>query len=490
MIQSLKSCLGCAPVVDQPTAQRSSEEARISGRSPIDRFVQNALPRALQREVLSDAQKRQALTDSLAPKWAKTGLDPKIVQVDPDCAQFLLKTRFAFLMGALNHPESNQESIRVVNDVVEVLVEGVYVPWSEFGATVRGDELRSQNQLIDKNDSNLVWTFVSPRLASGGFIKNDPFNYETPYPIEKLTDAEMIELKALASSDPNNKQAPEAIIQVYTSPEGGMCGDDSNVLNMHGMVSPSHYGCRVITPEGFVYSMSFQLDQGEASVPCRYAIGRSTAGKVVMCDYDEARPHRGRFVTTLPMSKDALEKVFEVMKESKIATFNFANHNCASFSRDMLNAAGYPVDIRITSAEQLAGIFFGFVLDAPGIGTAISWTINKVSSIASTVWNWMPSLIQEGIKFLALPFRIIPRLFFNGIVLASYGFYMTPKARALIDGGSPDTRPIKNFWDFFKSETSYLDTSIKFLRWQLQQHQTRLHNPTATPKIHILPTEE
>lgn len=424
--------------------------------------------------------------ERLRLKWEKTGLDPQVVQIAPDCARFLLETKMGFVMGSLSHPETQEIPLRVVGGQVELMVEGEFIPWAEFQDRFEFDPARWHNALIERDETRSVWTFVSPRL--GGFVKKDPYLSEKPYPIDKLTPEELARVRAQASQDPTNTRNAEAVIQVYTSPGGEFAANGClKAMTGSGEYGPSHYAVQIISPTGEVYSMTHYMDLGEVDIPGKWAFLSTKKGRVVMGDYDLWRPHHGRILTSLPMTKQDMENVFNEVDRKRDAPFSFLKYNCASFAADMLTAAGYPVRIETHVENFLFPALFGGIKNIPVLGPFLVSAASKVSSIAAKIWNFIPSIIQKAIRFVfravTAPIWFGGRVILNLTILLCMGWHQTPRAKNNVEQGGLDGRPIKNFWDLFKDETRYFQSSVELMKWQKRHPLTRTLQGTTVAKL-------
>ncbi len=394
----------------------------------------------------------------------------------------------AFVMGSLNHPETDEVGLRVKDGHVELMVEGKFISWAEFQTRFQYDPALWHNMLVERTPELAIWTFVSPRL--GGFVKNHPYNYTKPFPVDKLTPEELARVRQEASRDPTNPKKPEAIVQVYTTPGGEYGGNGClNAMGGDGEYGPSHYAVQIITPEGEVYSMSHGMDKGESDIPGQWAILSTRQGRVVMGDYDLWRPYKQRLLTSLPMTRQDLDNVFQEIEQKKNAPFSFLKYNCGSFAASVLSAAGYPVDIKTQIENFIFPAFLGGIKNIPVLGPILTTVTTKVCTVAAKIWNFIPSAIRTVIRsvFMAVTapiwfgFRLIRNL---GILLAM-GWHQTPRAKENLQRGAFDGRPIKNFWDLFKEETGYFQSNVEFMKWQKRHPLTRTLQGTPVTRIQV-----
>lgn len=423
------------------------------------------------------AQKPQeSPQEKLERVWTRTALDPAIARINPECAEFLLKTKLAYLIASYSRPDCTDVGVRV-HEGVEILVDGAFIPYEEFNERFEYD--KSRECMVERAEPHRALSCVAPAL--GGFIFKD--QYAELFPVAELTEVEYQKLKEHAGQEADN------FFQLYTSPylDNGLPTLEDNFAV--GESLPSHFAARIVTSDRKVYSFSLRVDRDDLFTAT--SLAKSVCGTVSM-DFDEPRKHDGRLVTTLPLTQETQQRLLQYVQDNRLQRFNFVDANCAGFATQLLHQLGHNVEPRLAPEIVLFEMVAGHVYRLPGVGPLLYKLFSTANKVMNAVHNALPEFIKKPIAYTNWLIERVteyPRRFMMSTLFV---LLSGTKASEKLQARFPDTENaslINSFSDFFSTEATKLSYSQELIRWMRRQPTTVLH-PFVKPQMTIVPPEE
>jgi len=459
----------------------------------------------------------------LQERWTKLKLPEQVLNSAPGAVEKLIEAKVAYDMAGLAF-SGCKNGLEIINDTVYICVEGDRLEWKEFDQKYVWN--KKWQHLVDREDENVRLT-----LVEGGFIKQDSYTYEKPFPIVTLSEEQFEQKKAQARLFDENRPC-DSIVEVFTSPLAfrvqshlqpvidGL-GEDAETV-------PSHYVVRVITSDRKVYSMGIVMDRGEDKESSPMSVAKTMRGRVKMIDPDEfwKFPY-GRIITSIPCSKEqaikVLDWVTDIQKNGGYA-MNFGQMNCSTFARDVLKLVDVNVKVDVDFSEVFSIAFsalksgcsflgnscFSWAETMPGVRvTSFLWQsvvegfkvasetfsalIQTIAGIVRKVlkicYDFSPTILQKVYvctgSIMAKPFHMISGLFKTTMIWMLGGSRMSAAANEASAHNS-SFRPmlqINSFWDLFDSRTTRVDSSVRFLRWQKEQKSTKTYGYQGVPEF-------
>lgn len=325
-------------------------------------------------------------------KWLSAGFDESLLSSDPEAVQFAVDSSLIYTVAMFKDAgsvlENNDIDIRNVDGKAFFKVEGQWVSYQE---------VVSKKIVYEESLGRFPgWNFVHPM----GFIRKDSENYDTPYPIAKLSKEAHDHVRAEAAKMHDRPESPW-ILQAMTSSLGALKKTwiTKNLVDRY----PEHASFRLIDKDGNLYSMGTKLRPHEATDIFSFRCGsllRTTDCKVATPDYEESKKFAERRVTSIPVTEDQFNKVIAFAQESNQGEgvrFNAARQNCTKFVQEVLRRADITVDTCVTFPSYIRSILPD-LKDIPVIGKPLDWLVSKICWIATTVFRAIGELIPEPIK--------------------------------------------------------------------------------------------
>ena len=383
--------------------------------------------KAIQEEVLDAELERRLIPviAELAGKavelkaqkgWLELGFSEEFLSTDAAAIQFLMRSGFAYHMYFFSH-----EPV-IINSEPHILMEGEYIPFSKLVGQFMLDW--KTGSVVSRQNRDLFYNYISP----DGIVQKS----RTPtvfYPIAKVA-------------------APETcLIQIITSTDKQF---DSFWLtdNLNDLL-PHHTSIRLIDKEGNLYSfgleMTRELEQfvhnNEHSC---FAQGHA---KIVTPDFRDTRPYNERFITTLAIEDEALERALAfagAINAQEAHEFSITGKNCNRFGTMLLEAAGISLDTRISVAAAL-------IRSVPVIGRIVEpifselFLPNPVNTVATNSLLYLLGAHVEGQKLQKSPYTAVE--------------------------------------DFFDDENAEIHHPYRLIDWQKQQETTVAYPATKHPRL-------
>jgi hypothetical protein len=422
-----------------------------------------------------------------------------VLEKHADCARFLVESGLAFAIVAYRescrNPNEHDLKLDPRDGHPMVKMQGNFVRWETISKEIYYDagmeKIKSRTYPGRMVQS---WNYFDR-----GLVPVDRFNWDQAFPVYELTRDEYLKTLqyALKFYETNPEKdvgiAKECVIQFVTVdhrvfPKGAFF--DKAQRNY-----PVHIGMRLITADRKVYSFGFQLPPEEAAFIFTdyFSTFLATAeAKIGMLDYEEFRPDN-KLVTSIPLTAQRSQNILDLINglQGKQLRFQYMRQNCAQLMREVIQKAGYDVDIRTTGKEVLYDAL-------PSLGQMIP-VIGKVDAVASEIWNILPKLLRAPIEFSIDAFFYIPNrigtILINLLVWKMGAAKKTvPLQEGIEDEEFYDKKKLQTFsslirsWtDLFKEETGVVYHSKYFIDWQKKQNSTFTAVYSGRPKFAIVP---
>lgn len=451
----------------------------------IKQVIDTVQPILLRTQEAMQAHPEEVKTHT---RWLQLGFDVAYINSHPDMVNFLIKSGFAYqIAGFRNSDGLNCDTHRIeraLDGHPLLLVEGVMTRWEQVKASLV--ICKEYDILLSKDNPQERWSYNEK-----GIVKLDIYNFSKPDSMLTLSPDVVAKLQehgkkfyTKRNPDPKPHELKEAVVQICTS-VGASCKSQPGFVQDATKKMASHYGIRIITKEGKVYSFGYRRDFGELEhVKMATALGQ-VKGVMGMNDFDELRPHRGRYITTIAIStKDAesmLEQIVQMNQEGQ--AFDLLDANCVKKVCDLLLNCGLVVDAKEPLEESVKSVVYKFFKHLPYMGSIVK----KVKKCAIAIIAWIPRPITRPISFVVSIVFYIPNKLFTiakNIFIFSFGCEATsPKLEA---DQAIAKRRFSLVHDLFRDGLSDVNSSRKMLRWQKRHKSTFCHPYTGSPKFSII----
>lgn len=458
------------------------------------------------RKKLADNPKLIQEDAKLSSKWGKLGLPTSVLEHHADCARFLVDSSLIFSILGYQETckDANRHSLKLDFDGHPMIkTQGHFKRWEVLARELEYDPK------IDKIKSRAysgniaqTWNYFDPQ----GLVPIDRFNYDRVYPIYELPQSEYNRLLAHSKKfyEDNTERDPgvnkNCVVQFFTSSRRQGIPNYSLLTNLHKN-APVHIAMRLITADKKVYSFGYQMpfEEQEFVLSSLFSTFLATAeAKVSMLDYEEFRNHEGRLVTSIPLSSPRSENILSFLNDlnQKQLRFQFSRQNCSSLMQEVIQRAGYDVEIRTTGAATLWDM-----LPYPNQLPLIGKLIGKVESCVCAIWAALPNWITHPIKWCRdVVFYIPDKIATIMVNLFIWKLGAAKKTTPLREGIEEDelynkkgilnfSSVIRSWGDLFKDETGAVNHSKYFVEWQNRQKSTFEEPPAARPRLAMVPPD-
>ncbi|MBS0654174.1 MAG: hypothetical protein JSR46_00205 [Verrucomicrobia bacterium] len=484
--------------------QLGSFQAKLGKDLPEARDVQSVLERA-----------------QLTSRWSELGLNPTLFNNDYEGAKFLIKTRVIYsIIGYQNSTADGPSKHEIkVDDQNRMMIkkEGSYVAAADLEKDFTFD--KEWQEIASKADKKERWNYFSP----DGLVCVDRWLHPEFIPVEKLSEKEMVDLRAHAQQFYPEGKAPyselprDAVIQIFTNPRKQLPLGDFPLITRLDASFPVHAAIRIITSDGQVYSTGFGSTVEEDKYTEEGGMLTTINGMPTILDYEEFRKHEGRVVTSIPITTEACTKVLDKMIEyrQKTIRFNLAKQNCVQLAVDALDETGVKVNTIIKGKDFMRAI--GPSSEAlPAVGETVGKMKKTIKNITEGEFGNIPPELKIVARLVQAVFLVglsleeaiaylpskLATLFSNVLVYTLGGAAGSPIAETKTEGAEllensggleSFSKLIRNPLDLFNEDTSTLSHALPLIQWQLQQGSTAIHMYGKQPAMGILPppvTEE
>ena len=422
---------------------------------------------------------------SSSVRWEKLGHNPEFAVTYPACVDFLLDSGVAYLISGLhNSLITNPEKHVVCRDLDGhplLLLEGAFVRWETIEQ--KFTYLKKYHVLCDKQNPQVRWTYTS----HAGITCRDMYYFQEPFHVYELQLSAVAKLQNYAQSffTDGSRNFATHVLQICTS-KGVLCANQNAFLKSVGEKLASHYGVRVITPEGKVYSFGMRRDLGELEfVDASSALGKAK-GRIAMNDYDELRPHTGRYVTSVAISKEAATSILDdILKTNgNTPSFDYFDENCVELATRCLKTAGVEVD----TIERLEGAISDIILSVLKNIPIVGGVVRRVRQLVRAVFalfSALPIAIKQLCSFvvcivLYLPTKMLAAL--KNLLVWKMGWTMQSPSHAAL-------KAMRRIYlvDLFNEELSNIRYPRNLMRWQKRQVTTWCHQYEGRLSLALLP---
>jgi hypothetical protein len=461
------------------------------------RLVQlQAVYTAAQKKLI-DHPKEKEEDAKLAQKWEKLGLPMSVLENHVDCARFLIESGLAFVIVGYRESCRNPDlhDLKLDHDGHPMLkMQGRYVRWETISREIHYDP-KSEKIKSRAYPGSIVqsWNYFQ-----NGLVPVDRFSYDQVFPVYELTQDEYhrTHQHALKFYETNPEKDPgiakDCIVQ-FTTIENRVVPNGALFDNAQRNY-PVHIGMHLITADRKVYSFGYQLlpEEAEFLFSDYFSTFLATAeAKIGVRDFEEFRPVN-KLVTSVPLSSQRAQNIINLLNElkDKQLRFQYMRQNCSQLMREVIQLAGYDVDLRTTGKEVL--------YDALPSLTQIP-VIGKIAFLVKKIWDSLPTFITVPIEFSADVLLYYPRKIATvatNLLAWKMGAAKktTPLQEDVEDEEFYDKKKLQTFstlirsWtDVFKDETNAVYHSKYFIDWQKKQRSTFKDTYSGRPKFVIVP---
>jgi len=421
-------------------------------------------------------------------RWLDLGFDEDFISTHPYFVDFMLESGIAYSIAGLKNTFGAQNTLHEIRKNEEgepcVLVEGVFRPWNEIK-----DKFTARKEydvFVSKNNESERWTYTDQ-----GITKQDIYEFTEPSPICTLSETEYTTVCNHAKKfyseknpDPKPHELKDAVIQIATSVGVACRGQTPFVQNVAKKLA-SHYGIRIITKEGKVYSFGYRRDFGELDHVETKTTFASVKGVMAMNDFDELRPHKGRYVTSIAISSTDADKIMKEIIGQRGGSFDMLHHNCVEKVAQCLAIADVKVDTVEPFESSITLLAYKFFTHLPYIGQCVK----KVKKCACRILNAIPQVVSRPIRFTAsiiffVPHKILTVL--KNLFIISLGW---TKASPTLQKQSCHCKRKFSYCDLFNPNLSDFNSSRKLLSWQKRKQSTECYIWNGKPLFCLLPQD-
>ncbi len=421
--------------------------------------------------------------------WQTLGFPPEFIETHPDCVDFLIKSGVAYQIACYRNSPSlhaDKHTVRPSDDGHPmILVEGTMTRWEDIKGKLVS--YKEYDILRSAQAPNEFWTYISPL----GITRQNIFRFSQPFCVDELSQEYVKKVQEYAKGfyteqnpDPTPDVQKPYVLQICTST--GVLFRDRNVF-IRGLFKKlaTHYGIRIITPEGKVYSFGYRRDVGErAYVRTSTALGQ-VLGRVALNDFEESKPHDGRYITTLPLSEEAFRKAIQDVVDLNCSqpSFDWLHANCIKITMRQLSFAGVDVQTETRLETCIKDVVNAVVKNIPTFGSPII----KIKKVAKQIFSYIPALplpikkVRDIVLYIPAKIGAIAKY----LLVWAVGWTTVSPSLACV-------RESRKFslWDALNQDYSNVHYPRKLLSWQKRQATTHCHTYTGVPAFVILPPTE
>lgn len=175
------------------------------------------------------------------------------------------------------------------------------------------------------------------------------FGYERPFEMYKLPPNKVKELQEVAGQYRGGKGPVASIFQVtgVTDKSQELCG--------------RHIGCRIIDPDGTVYSFGKGTPY-DREIPDTPFFTSKESG-IAMHNWEETscEPHKERFTVSIPITAEKQDKMLSSLNGAS-EWLNLFNENCVKYAHEKIAEADpeFNLDIKLYPHQVIASLLPGF----------------------------------------------------------------------------------------------------------------------------------
>ncbi|MBA3602824.1 MAG: hypothetical protein H0W50_04120 [Parachlamydiaceae bacterium] len=441
-----------------------------------------------------------------------------------DDVQFLVKTNLIYsIIGLQNSTGSGSVDHVIKQDETGLLIkkEGEWIPVKKLREALTWNS--EEGELESREKSTERWNYFKDGLVPidryyhhiNADKENFPQQNVKLQPVLKLSDDEMSALltrarqyNGLTLDNSQDPQKQNCVIQLITNPHSlkyeGMKGN----LNAQWGV---HVGIRMIFPDGTVYSTGFGLPHAEDSTKGggNMHFLQTFNGQPMTMDHVELRPHCGRITTNIPVKEDRANAILDQLNKYRASSlrFNLLKQNCAQLGCHVLEAVtGIKLNIQVPLSTWIHRALPD-IKNVPVIGKFLEWSQRKITAIKASIAGVIPQVVKAIFTFIGNIVFFVPKkmgVLLRNLLVWSLGGSMGTNPTKTKESKSENTniKPeddlgslshMNSFQVLLKSWTdenaSKIQHSSLFIKWQLEQNSTDVHEYKGQPNMHILPPD-
>lgn len=496
-----------------PVSQRSiSQIADVVAADPKTKANFQAIGSRMHKGTQAESVVKKIMTlGALKAKLKELDLDPALADKFTEDLSFLFQTRIIYsIIGYQNTTAAGKKEheLKTANDangnpVLLMKKQGRWVTVKAVREQFGWDN--NEKMLVSKDNKNERWNYFHNGLVPVDRFyhheSKDDANYPKQnsqlQPVAQLSTEEMSKLLEHAKTFTNftNKSDDKqknfnCVVQFVTHPRPMKRGKIYDNLNAQ---VPVHCGIRLIMPNGKVYSTGFgstlHEDQWNDGLS-KYAA--TINGQPTIMDYEEFRQHKGRIVTSVPLTEKDAQGILKSLNEARKNSirFNIVSQNCMKLGVHVLKKAGVDLDIRVPF-----GTFVKRLLpdaeNIPLVGKPYAKVTLLGRKIVQVVDARTPNLVKKIFTSIYSVAIYLPSkagtLMVNFLVYTLGGHTASPVANPGRE--QEDLKDVKKLIRHpFDADASTVEHSSVFVNWQLQQGSTVVHNYKGQPAMNILPS--
>jgi hypothetical protein len=432
---------------------------------------------------------------SIAKKWTDLGLNVDLIDSDYDSVRFLVKERLIYtIVGLQNSSEAGRltEHLQVRDGKLFIRKMGEHVPVSSLVGRLAYNE--DSLQCLDK-ETGLAWNY----FLQDGLVQADRCTSPSLVPITHLSKEEHSQLLAHAQQFEElsfeKETPPTCIFQIVTNPK--QLFPHPNWFAFDGLKAqcPNHVYCRIIDQNGDVYSIGFSKTAEENAY---WKGSRSHLvtinGAPSIIDWEEFQRHKGRRVTSLPMTQETCDQMLaEVKKMRQLGVrFNLATDNCSNITSRLSEIAGVTIHHEVSTASYLFGLIPSLFSLSP-----LRKLADRIISISHTISRrtMLPSLEEiysftvKAASSLFMPVQIVSSIALN-VFLMIFGAHRGSPPKPFMYGDLPEhhyrkrTTILSTPWSFLSAPR--IADSAHIIEWQDAQKSTSYYDYKG-PALNVLP---
>jgi hypothetical protein len=383
--------------------------------------------------------------------------------------------------------DSNSElkdGIRIIGGQPHLLKEGQWTAWNHILENIKPGP--TEGKYLLKNVQN-EWEECN-YLYPNGLIAQTRYNWIKP--VHQLNPNEMGRLY---------EHGVKFFKQVHAVPSRENCGFIQVFTAGTGRLGQmGHVGLRMIDKEGAVYSFGFETPNNEAKIAFGNWFSALATYNVTIAsrDFKEFSKFDIRRTTTIPIDEEKFQAALQKVRNyaETALRFNMLHQNCLTFTLDILETAGIPVNIRTSSFMYgLYELLRPSIQRIPFLGPVVL----KVICIASQTFRTITKYTPAPICFVAKVITFIPCLILTMVknsvflVFGAWKQATPPKAGAENETNNAERltsfNRIFNHWtDFFKDDAITMSLPYKFSDWQMEQGSTEIYKFNG-PQFYVVP---
>ncbi len=418
-------------------------------------------------------------------KWLELGLPEQAISVAPNLVRNLYLSGQVFSMVGFQRGKEERSSVLEIENTLHILVRGKYIPFTDFEAVVRYDEVKQSLYTLTEEGTREYLSYIAPPK---GFIELDPLKNHKLTAIDQLNSEELFQLKAHAARfNSSHPEDVKGILQICTrvGPSSGMVGMPQWLMKDNEENMPPHYFFRIIDNDGMVYPLGYTM-KNFLNHKLMSAVQPGLIQHIDSCEFRK----QDMIVTSVPlMSEEDLEKVKTASYKEHLL-FQNLNKNCVTHIKHILHLIGIDVETR-TSLEALVGRMIHNPIRAlPVIGPVVRAFSTGISALQNAWTSYTPAPLQAIVTPLSQAVSFVGQRAFAVIKGLGLSFLGANRVHPQLqdDVNIEPSRPLLASWkDWFDPRATDVDNSVLLMDWQRDHpNVTERFQEGSRPCFHVL----